>query len=203
MDVDPLEAAKAAKEEPATTTDRPLNHLNTMVAITVALLATFMGVCKVKDDNIVQAMQLAQTERVDNWNFYQARNIREEIANATLIQLKLSAGDAPAARQAAYANAIAEYEKLAANQGRKKLEQQQAAKDAEAKYEELNFRDDQFDMSDALLALAIALLAVTALTEKTWLYWIALIPTAGGVVMGLAGLLKWQISFSALSKMLS
>lgn len=199
MDVDPVEAAKAAKEEPKS----GLNHLNTMVAITVALLATFMGVCKVKDDNIVQAMQLAQTERVDNWNFYQARNIREEIANATLTQLKLAAGDAPAARQAEYAKAITKYEELASSQARKKLDQQQAAKDAEARYEELNFRDDQFDMSDALLALAIALLAVTALTEKTWLYWIALIPTGGGVLMGLAGLFQWKISFSVISKMLS
>jgi hypothetical protein len=29
--------------------------LNTWVALIVALLATFMGICKVKDDNIVQA----------------------------------------------------------------------------------------------------------------------------------------------------
>ncbi len=29
-------------------------------AITVAILATFMGICKVNDDNIVQAMRQAQ-----------------------------------------------------------------------------------------------------------------------------------------------
>ena len=35
----------------------------------MALLATFMGVCKVKDDNIVQAMQQAQTDRIDHWSY--------------------------------------------------------------------------------------------------------------------------------------
>ena len=36
--------------------------LDRKVALTVALLASFMGVCKVKDDNIVQAMQQAQAD---------------------------------------------------------------------------------------------------------------------------------------------
>jgi len=39
------------------------------VAVTVALLATFLGICKVKDDNIVQAMQQAQADRIDHWAF--------------------------------------------------------------------------------------------------------------------------------------
>ncbi len=67
------------------------SRLNTWVAITVALLATFMGICKVKDDNIVQAMQQAQADKIDHWSFYQARNIRQEIAQATLSQLTLAA----------------------------------------------------------------------------------------------------------------
>ena len=32
------------------------NKLDRKVALTVALLASFMGVCKVKEDNIVQVM---------------------------------------------------------------------------------------------------------------------------------------------------
>src|SRR5436853_6730161 len=63
-------------------------RLNTWVAISVALLATFMGICKVKDDNIVQAMQQAQADKIDNYSWYQARNIREEVATSTEAQLK-------------------------------------------------------------------------------------------------------------------
>src|ERR1700704_6455522 len=69
--------------------------LNTLVAISVALLATFMGICKVKDDNIVQAMQQAQADKIDSYSWYQARNIREEIAGATVTQLTLQAASSP------------------------------------------------------------------------------------------------------------
>jgi len=45
----------------------------------------------------------------------------------------------------------------------------QAEKD-QATYDALNFRDDQFDLSDALIAIAISLLAVASLTQFPWLY---------------------------------
>ena len=93
MDIDPLESATGAAEESVTSRDRERARLSTRVAVTVALLATFLGVCKVKDDNIVQAMQQAQADRLDHWNFYQARNIREEVATSAATQLKLAAAE--------------------------------------------------------------------------------------------------------------
>ena len=110
MDVDPVESATSADEDNAASRDRHRARLNTRVAITVALLATFLGVCKVKDDNIVQAMQQAQADKLDHWNFYQARNIREEVAAATVTQLKLAAAGAPAPQQESYRAAIATYD---------------------------------------------------------------------------------------------
>jgi hypothetical protein len=46
-----------AADDIATSPDRQRARLSTLVAITVALLATFLGVFKVKDDNIGQAME--------------------------------------------------------------------------------------------------------------------------------------------------
>ena len=46
MDIDPLESARDADEK-AEPRDRVAARLNTSVAITMALLATFLGVCKV------------------------------------------------------------------------------------------------------------------------------------------------------------
>ena len=37
-------------------------------------------------------------------------------------------------------------------------------------YDELNFHDHQFDLSDAFLSIAIAMLAVTSLVQKRWLF---------------------------------
>src|SRR3954454_3318883 len=120
MDIDPMESAATATDDSTAERDRHRAQLGTRVAITVALLATFLGVCKVKDDNIVQAMQQAQANKIDHWNFYQARNIREEVAKGTLVQLQLAAASQSGAEQAKYQKAIAQYEQLAAEQSRKK-----------------------------------------------------------------------------------
>jgi hypothetical protein len=162
--------------------------LNRKIAITVALLASFMGICKVKDDNIVQAMQQAQADKIDHWAFYQARNLRQEQAHVTLLQLRLAAAGRPEGERAGWQGAIAELEKLEADQARKKDEVQAQAKQDQVAYDRLNYRDDQFDLSDATLALALSLLAVTSLTRQRWLYLAAMAPTAIGVFYGAAGL---------------
>jgi len=204
MDIDPVESANAAAEETEHQAERAANaRLSTLVAITVALLATFLGVCKVKDDNIVQAMQQAQADKIDNWNFYQARNIREEVARAELTQLKLDAVDAPLVKQQSIHEAIAQYEALIKEQSQKKDAIKAMAEEDEKTYNRLNYRDDQFDLSDALIAMSISLLAMTALTHKRWLFGVAMVPTVFGVLMGLAGLLGWHLHSDTLSRLLS
>jgi hypothetical protein len=202
MDIDPMESVNAAAESEAG--DRAAaSRLSTWVAITVALLATFLGVCKVKDDNIVQAMQQAQADKLDHWSYYQARNIREEVAEATLTQLSLTESLVPADKRAQYQEAVATYTQLAAEQKQKKEELHTQAEQDQQTYDALNYRDDQFDLSDTLVALAISLLALTALTHKKWLYWVALVPTALGVMMGLAGLCGWHLHSDFLASLLS
>jgi hypothetical protein len=178
-------------------------RINAAVAVTVAILATFMGICKVKDDNIVQAMQQAQADKLDHWNFYQARHIRQDMAEATVVQLRLASADRSGPQAAAYAEALEHYSKVAQEQRQKRDELKAQAEQDQKNYDALNFRDDQFDLSDALLAIAIALLAVTALTQLWWLYLLAWLPISGGVWMGLAGLLGWSFHPDALVKLLS
>ena len=174
------------------------------MAITVALLATFLGVCKVKDDNIVQAMQQAQADKIDHWAYYQARNLRQEVAEATVTQLELARPAAAGASQAeAHDQALDRYRRLATDQAQKKEALRVQAEDDQKRYDALNYRDDQFDLCDALLAIAIAMLAVTALTQLWPLYFMALVPTAFGVLMGLAGLLGWAVHPTALVSLLS
>jgi hypothetical protein len=183
MDIDPLELLESARAEKAR-----LTWLNPAVAITVALLATFMGICKVKDDNIVQGMQQAQADKIDHWSFYQARNIRQEIARATLVQLKVQSLMATPAQQALVQEQISTYDALIKDQDVKKEEVKAQAETDQKTYDALNFRDDQFDLSDASIAIAISLLAVASLTQLPWLFAIALVPSIFGVVMGVAGL---------------
>ncbi|MEO8621722.1 MAG: DUF4337 domain-containing protein [bacterium] len=202
MDIDPLNAATQDDPPPASA-DARARQLNTWVAITVALLATFMGICKVRDDNLVQAMQQAQADKIDHWSFYQARNIRQEIAQAQAEQLEIVTAGQSAAVKAQAAHVIARYKALAAEQQQKKGELQKQALADQATYDSLNLHDDQFDLADALTAIAISLLALTSLTQRRWLFWVALTASVFGVVMGLAGLLGWSLHPDALSRLLS
>ncbi len=148
-------------------------------------------------------MQQAQADKLDHWQFYQARNIREEIAKSTLAQLQLQALTAPASAKEAYQSQINAYTQLAKDQQDKKEELKLAAEKDQAKYDALNFRDDQFDLSDASIAIAISLLAVTSLTGLPWLYAISLIPSVFGLVMGLAGLVGLNLHPDVLIQLLS
>ncbi|MFO1338371.1 MAG: DUF4337 domain-containing protein [Burkholderiaceae bacterium] len=199
MDTDPKDLVDQAVEAAQRST-----RLNAAVAVTVAVLATFMGICKVKDDNIVQAMQQAQADKIDHWSYYQARNLRQEVAEVATLQFELArpaAAGAPSA--AAYDQAVTRYRQLAEDQARKKEELKAQAEADQRRYDELNYRDDQFDLSDALIAIAIAMLAVTALTQLWPLYAAALLPTGFGVLMGLAGLAGWPLHPDGLIRLLS
>ena len=188
LDIDPVEMAEELRSD--SEKDARNEKLNGLVAITVAILATFLGICNVKDDNVVQAMLAAQAEKIDQWNFFQARNIREEVMLASIEELKLAKrGRTDPADIAAYDETIARYTAMAKSQNAKKEEQKKLAEEAQVTYDKLNYKDDQFDLAEASIAIAIALLAITALTHIWWLFWLAMIPSVFGILIGGAGLL--------------
>jgi uncharacterized protein DUF4337 len=151
--------------------------LNTAVAITVVLLSVFMAVTKIKDDNIVQAMQAAKADALDTWNEYQAERLKLRIAQQALMA---------DARQSQLADDIAHYTKEAAGLAAK-------AKAFETTYDTLNFQDDQFDLSDASLAISLSLAAVATLTSLWWLLGVSWVFAFFGLLMGAAGFCGWNI----------
>jgi hypothetical protein len=189
MEVDPLELAEEGEGKAA-------GVLNTYVAISVALLATFMAICEVKGGNIDQEMQRVQVERNNRWAWYQARNIREEVLDTASRQLRALAASQPEANRGPLLEQAAKEEALATSQRTKKDVLQKEAEKLDSDYKELNIHDDQLDLEAASLSIAISLLAMTALTRKRWLFFVALIPIALGVVMGIAGLLGLSLPAS-------
>ena len=65
------------------------NNINAMVSIFVALTATFMALCNVKDGNIVQAMSQAQAHAIDAWSYFQAKSTKQSIAENSLQLIRL------------------------------------------------------------------------------------------------------------------
>jgi hypothetical protein len=160
-------------------------RLNRLVAITVVILSVFMSISKVKDDNIVQAMQKAKADSVDAWAEYQSTRIKLHGDENALAMLRVM--DGGAADKALTAKLAADYEAdLKKYQGRSS-ETMARAKALEAEYDRLNFRDDQFDLSDAFLSMAIALAAVASLAGAYWLLVVAWGAGGLGLAFGIAG----------------
>lgn len=179
------------------------NRLNNWVAVCVAIIAVFMAITKVKDDNIVQAMLQAKSDAVDSWNEYQAKKIKHHMAELGINQVKalqtLTQGkgnEELLSQQKRYQDAIARYET-------EEIALSKKAKGFEKLYDDLNFKDDQFDLSDATLSISLAMLAITALTGNRKLFALAVIFAGFGLLMGMAGLIGLSIHPTALVKLLS
>jgi hypothetical protein len=185
---------------------RGAHRLNMAVALAVAILATFMGITKVKDDNIVQAMLQAKSDAVDTWAQFQAKSTKQHLARVTEDQFRVQravvGGRDPAAARL-LEERIAFYHAEQARYDQEKSELEKKAKALEASYDSMNFHDDQFDLSDAVLSIAVAMLAVTALTRQRWLFALAMVPALFGLVMGIAGLFGWGLHPAALTRLLS
>jgi hypothetical protein len=180
------------------------SRLNSIIAALVAIAATFMALCNVKDGNIVQGMAQAQANAVDQWSYYQAKGMKQNLAEATLDQLQLQRTMLTDPKFAPMLDAkIAVYEKQVKKYEKEKIDIKANAEGQQKEYDRLNLHDDQFDMSDACLSVAIALFGVTALTKKRWLLILAALFMFFGVLFGLAGFFAWGLHPDFLAKFLS
>ncbi len=157
------------------------------VGLMVVFSATFMGIANVKDNNIVQKMQQKQVEHNDNWGWFQARNIRAAVYEATADELSVAWPGETVDNQKKRQDISAKYASMAKSQEKKMTDQKEAAEVALKEYDALNAEDDKFDMCDALLALSLALMGITALTKRWALFFVALFPLMLGTYIGIAG----------------
>jgi hypothetical protein len=182
------------------------SRLNSFIAALVAVAATLMALGNVKDGNIVQAMQQAQANAVDAWSYYQAKstkqNIAESAADDLLVQRETAQG-LTAETRAIYEKKLAERQAQAQKYEKEKSEIKKQAEDYQATYDRLNFTDDQFDMAEACLSISIALLGITALTRKRWLFVFGCVVAGLGALFSLAAFVGLKIHPDFLAKLLS
>ena len=170
------------------TGSRPLNRA---IAMTVVLLSVTMALTKIKDDNIVQAMQADTAAKVDMWNEYQAVRVKLHIEEVAATGYRLSATPAAHGAAASSDRSIARYRKeTAALKAR--------AQDAAEDYDRQGRRDDQFDLSDGFASIALAVTAIATLLESWGLLGVAWVAGGTGIVFSLAGFVGWSIHPDAL-----
>ncbi len=182
------------------TIQEPIEHagsskINSRVALFVAITATFMALCNVKDGNVVQAMSQAQAHSIDTWSYFQAKSTKQSIAENTLEMLREQKPLVNDSLIKKYTAQIARYEK-------EKLELKTKAGAFEKEYDDINLFDDQFDMTDALLTISIAMFGITSLTQKKWLLYFSAGVSLLGIILGLAAFLKISLHSDLISKIL-
>ncbi|HXK17349.1 MAG TPA: DUF4337 domain-containing protein [Polyangiaceae bacterium] len=182
------------------------SRLNSAVAVLVALSATFVALCNVKDGNVVQAMAQAQAGAVDQWAYYQSKSTKQHLAETTADQLTVQRDIAvnPSAEVRKLLDAkIQQYTAEALKYGKEKDDIKRQAEGLAKQYDAYNVHDDQFDMSEACLSVGIALMGVTALTQKRWLLLVAATFAGFGALFGVAGFAGWNLHPDWLAKLLS
>jgi hypothetical protein len=181
-------------------------RFNSIIALMVAIIATFMALCNVKDGNIVQAMEQDQANAVDEWALYQAKGMKMNLAESVLDQMTLERDLRPelgAEGRAKLDKKIDEYTARVKLYESEKGEIKAKAKGFQEDYDRLNIHDDQFDLAEALMSVAIALLGITALTRKRLLLGFGCALGGLGLVFGLAGFLGLGLHPDFLTRLLS
>jgi len=182
------------------------SRLHGWIALLVAITATFMALSGVKAGNLGQGMAEAQAQMVNSWSYFQAKSTKQNLAEATLVQLQVQRAVAATTMTpealAALDKQIAKYDANVKRYETEKNEIKTQAEGYQKEYQTLNVHDDQFDLSDAALSVAIALFGVTALTKKRWLMVFAMAFVAFGFFFGLAGFFRWNIHPEALTSLL-
>lgn len=206
VEVDPMEYVEGEGKEDAAeqllAEERKDSKLNNWVAISVAFLATFVAICTVSEHGLVKQMQHEETISLDNWNYYQARNIRASVAQAASDQFALAGAAQSGELRSAYLAKAAQYRKEADYQNAQKKDLMKAAAAADKAYETLKQRDEHYELSEAILAIAVSMLALTSLTHKRWLFWAAMAPTALGAFLGVCGLAHIRLPLESIAKVL-
>jgi hypothetical protein len=187
-----------------TSTSDSQSKFNSTVALAVAIAATFMALAAIKESNIDQTRGGESAQAINTWAYFQAKNTRLTLAQATIEQLRalqsLVNNPSEAAKLEA---AIAKNVEDARRYENEKENLRLSAEALQEASSHLGIFHRQLDLSKAALAVSIAMCGVAALTRKKWLLKIALAFIAFGLFWGLAAFFGISISTGVFTAWLS
>lgn len=153
------------------------------IAVTTAILATlgalmsYMGGAT-QNDALLWKNEAAikKTEASDQWNFYQAKSNKQNLAE---LGSTLVAGDA----QERYRGEARRYSDEKKDIQKKAEALEKEAQDANARSEAAMHTHHRWAQAMTLMQVAIALAAITLLTRKSWMQWGVYGCAAGGLAI--------------------
>ncbi|HEX4086776.1 MAG TPA: DUF4337 domain-containing protein [Chthoniobacteraceae bacterium] len=141
------------------------------VAVSTAILAAVAAIASLLAGQHINEGMISQLRASDQWAFYQAKGIKANVLEAKM-ELLEAEGKTPAAADAAKAAKYAE-------------EQEDISKEAKALEAESTAhlaRHEKFSSAVTLFQIAIAVSAISILTQRRRFWYVGLAFGAGGVV---------------------
>lgn len=149
------------------------------VSFSISVLAVLVALVTVLGHRTHTEAVLLQARATDQWNFYQAKKIRQtSVALTSDILSVLSVSDAAAANKK-----LAEYKAHSEKWDKDLADAQEKAEGLEVSVAKAEGRATRFDVGEALLQIAVVLASVTLLTGRR-AYWLL------GLLFGLGGVLS-------------
>lgn len=185
--------------------DADEGSLTAAIALLVAVTATTMAICHIKDGNIVLAMNRVQTKIVDTWSYYQAKSTKQHLAENMVAEVKLQQETnpaAPPAAQAALEAARQVYEQQVKKYDEEKTDIKKEHDQLEEEYERLSGNHDLFDLAEAGFSVSLALYGIAALTRRRSLLLFAILVSSSGLLFGLGGFAGWSLHLGWLGRLL-
>ena len=160
-------------------------------ALLTAVYAVFLAVVSLGGNNAAKEMSLSQQQASDQWAYYQAKSMREQLYRIERLRLedelvergKALAGEALAHKQGLQQSAAQEERRYA---GEKK-EIEEKARELEHERDRNLARDPYFDFGEVLLQIAIVLASMSILTRARPIFHASLVAAVLGVTLGLNG----------------
>jgi hypothetical protein len=171
-------------------------------ALLIAVLAAMLAVGGLGGGNATDDMIANNIKASDTWSFYQAKNVRQTMYEIEAEKLKsqLAAGTVAAAERPSAEARLKDYEATVArydsepdpndpSKGDGKKELSARAKTFEAAFDQASARDNNFDLAEVALQLALVLGSVAILAVNRWILGLSLALGIVGSLLTLNGFL--------------
>lgn len=161
------------------------NPLVLPVSLTISILAVLVAVATLMGHRAHTEELLLQAHATDQWNFYQAKNIRMHEMEVMVDQLEVF----PAQDKEKAELLREKYKKEVERYTKDKNDISEKAKELENERDVLRKRADRFDAGEGILDIGLVICSITLLTNKKVFWYAGMALGALGVAISLAAYL--------------
>ena len=182
--------AEVEVPDPNEVVEKAADPFTRRVALFVAVYAVGMAVTALGGSNAGKDMVMAQQKASNQWAYYQAKVVRENMYQlaAETLELEIEEVNTPWKKEAREKK-LAEYRKKAATYKAEKEEIMAEAKKLEEERDTAARRDPYFDYAEVLLQIAIVCSSVAILATSRPMLFVSLALAVVGVLMTVNGFL--------------